>query len=140
MNIIRNGGPQRCSWECCHSSFVIAGDVNFHYEDTMNVHTRKLRDQLEIFSLVQAVNLPTHINGHILDLVIVNEPSPVHSTQVNYDLASDHFSILCSLALQKPKQSAKVVSTRSLNKIDHKKLTIRNFLLMFLILLHPPCP
>ena len=89
----------------------------------MNVHTRKLLDQLEIFSLVQTVNLPTHINGHILDLVIVNEPSPVHSTQVNYDLASDHFSILCSLALQKPKQSAKVVSTRSLNKIDHKKFS-----------------
>ena len=107
----------------CQSSFVIAGDVNFHYEDTMNVHTRKLRDQLEIFSLVQTVNLPTHINGHILDLVIVNEPSPVYSTQVNYDLASDHFSILCSLALQKPKQSAKVVSTRSLNKIDHKKFS-----------------
>ena len=79
----------------------------------MNVQTRKLRDQ----------HLPTHINGHILDLVIVNEPSPVHSTQVNYDLASDHFSILCSLALQKPKQSAKVVSTRSLNKIDHKKFS-----------------
>ena len=87
------------------------------------MYTRKLRDQLEIFSLVQTVNLPTHINGHILDLVIVNEPSPVHSTQVNYDLASDHFSILCSLALQKPKQSAKVVSTRSLNKIDHKKFS-----------------
>ena len=48
---------------------------------------------------------------------------PVHSTQVNYDLASDHFSILCSLALQKPKQSAKVVSTRSLNKIDHKNFS-----------------
>ena len=47
------------------------------------------------------------------------EDNVVHSTSVCHDLASDHYAVLCHLAVQKPKCPAKFVSTRSIRKINH---------------------
>eukprot|EP00745_Piridium_sociabile_P012062 TRINITY_DN18726_c0_g1_i1.p1 TRINITY_DN18726_c0_g1~~TRINITY_DN18726_c0_g1_i1.p1 ORF type:complete len:1158 (-),score=142.61 TRINITY_DN18726_c0_g1_i1:196-3669(-) len=105
-------------------SIVIAGDFNFHFDNAMNVNTRKLCDQLDMFSITQTVSEPTHISNHILDLVMhKNFDNLIHSTRTVHDLASDHYSILCHLAIQKPKRPAKFVSTRSVSKIDHNKFS-----------------
>ena len=68
------------------------------------------------FNLTQFVNLPTHIHGNILDLVLCIDSDLVqniviHSTQDNY-LVSDHFMITFSIPCyppSKPKASSHYV-------------------------------
>ena len=59
-------------------------------------------EMLDSNNLIQHVKSPTHLNDHILDLIITrSEEDLVSETEVS-SLISDHLSIHCSLALQKP--------------------------------------
>ena len=49
---------------------LILGDFNFHYEDLLNTDASRLRDILSNHSLCQHVSGPTHMDGHMLDLII----------------------------------------------------------------------
>ena len=72
-----------------------------------------------MFSLVQAVNEPTHGRGHTLDLVLhTATDNLVHSTRAGHDLTSDNTAILCRLAVQKPIQTVKFKSIHCLSKIS----------------------
>eukprot|EP00745_Piridium_sociabile_P014218 TRINITY_DN20961_c0_g1_i1.p2 TRINITY_DN20961_c0_g1~~TRINITY_DN20961_c0_g1_i1.p2 ORF type:complete len:290 (-),score=34.81 TRINITY_DN20961_c0_g1_i1:2017-2886(-) len=106
----------------CQNNIVLAGDFNFHVDDPNDASARKLCEQLEMFNLTQTVTEPTHKCGHTLDLVVHrNDDNIVYSTNVCHDLASDHYAVLCHLAVQKPKHPATFVCTRSIRKIDHDK-------------------
>ena len=53
--------------------------------------------------LKQHVNVPTHVSGHTLDLMITREHDPVISSVPVADrYLSDHASVLCSLNNAKP--------------------------------------
>ena len=79
------------------SPSIITGDFNIHVDNPSSCHTTRLNSTLQSLDLKQHINFPTHVHGHILDLLItpsdclaVNSVSPV-------DLVSDHFCIKATL-------------------------------------------
>jgi hypothetical protein len=100
---------------------LIVGDFNFHWEKTTDANCIKLKNMLDSSNLVQHVKDPTHIRGHILDLVISrNEDSIVQSTSVS-SLLSDHHAVHCSLSFQKPPLPRKTIHFRKYKAIDQKQ-------------------
>ena len=74
---------------------------------------------MESFNLVQSVDQPTHFSGHILDLVITRKSESIIECHPSIDyLFSDHFSVLCTLNLDKPVLSVKEVSYRKIYSVD----------------------
>ena len=64
---------------------------------------RAFLDLLASMGLKQHVNVPTHVSGHTLDLMITREHDPVISSVPVADrYLSDHASVLCSLNSEKP--------------------------------------
>jgi hypothetical protein len=109
----------------CQTAIIIAGDFNFHFDNVLDTNTTKLCNQLDMFSLIQTVKEPTHTSGHTLDLVLVKAlENIVYSTRTYHDLSSDHFSILCHLAIKKPTHTSKVISSRPFSKINHDQFAI----------------
>lgn len=49
---------------------MIAGDLNFHMENSNNALTGQFIEILETFDLKQHVFSPPHASGHTLDLLI----------------------------------------------------------------------
>ena len=75
---------------------ILLGDLNFHL-DQHDTWTLKFYDILEQFSFTQVVNIPTHIQGHILDALCVRDSfSWAISPKVIGGL-SDHQAIMFSL-------------------------------------------
>jgi len=106
----------------CNNRIVISGDFNFHVDDAADTNARKLLRQFDMYNLKQTVTEPTQRYGHTLDLVVHrNDDDIIHSTNVCHDLASDHYAILCHLSTPKLKCPPKIISTRSIAKIDHVK-------------------
>ena len=102
---------------------IIAGDFNVHYENVSDSKTMKIRDIISMFNFVQSVTEPTHVHGHILDLVLYPcFDSFVSSTNVCHDLTSDHMSVLCKLSIPKPAHHRTTKTIRSIHKIDKTKL------------------
>ena len=54
----------------CPEPLVIAGDFNFHMDLVHSKDAVTFNELLETFGLSQHVSVPTHIFGHILDLII----------------------------------------------------------------------
>ena len=51
-------------------SFILTGDYNFHVEVNEDHDARAFLDLLASMGLKQHVNLPAHVSGHTLDLMI----------------------------------------------------------------------
>ena len=68
---------------------VLVGDFHFHYENMHDNSANNFRELVESFNLTQHVTEPTHVHGHILDLVFTTCKSPqspsdtIHSIYVN---------------------------------------------------------
>ena len=78
---------------------VLVGDFNIHYDDLSKAD--KLIDLLDTFGLIQHVKTPTHIHGHILDLVISwAVDQSVASVTVKPMSIADHHCIDCVLAMR----------------------------------------
>ena len=62
-------------------SLILTGDYNFHVdvEDDPDARAFSL-DLLASMGLKQHVNVPTHVSGHTLDLMITREHDPVISS------------------------------------------------------------
>ena len=107
------------------NSIIIAGDFNFHFEDSSNPNTKKIRDIADTFSFVQTVSEPTHGRGHTLDLVFHRDSgSLIYSTRTCHDLTSDHISILYRLSFSKPMHTVKFESIRFIRKINMDDFSI----------------
>ena len=101
------------------NSIIIAGDFNFHLEDSSNPNTKDIRDIADMFSLVQTVREPTHRRDHTLDLVFHKDSDNlIFSTRTCHELTSDHISILCRLSFSKPIHTVKFESIRFIRKIN----------------------
>ena len=84
---------------------------------------RAFLDLLASMGLKQHVNVPTHVSGHTLDLMITREHDPVISSVPVADrYLSDHASVLCSLNSEKPDCVAKIIRYRQLRAIDFDAL------------------
>ena len=61
-------------------SLILTGDYNFHVDVADDTDARAFLDLLASMGLKQHVNVPTHVSGHTLDLMITSEYDPVISS------------------------------------------------------------
>ena len=98
---------------------LITGDFNFHVDvptDPINIHFRELLDAMGI---VQHVKQPTHIHGHILDLIITRQSDDfVAEEPLSETFISDHAAVICSLRTRRPVIELKQAEYRKLKSID----------------------
>lgn len=51
-------------------SVLILGDFNLHVDDDTDCYSKRFNECLQSYGLVQHVKTPTHISGHVLDLIL----------------------------------------------------------------------
>ena len=56
-----------------HSNIIIMGDLNFHWNDFTNPLIHILDNSIQALGLDQVVDQPTHKNGNILDLIMIED-------------------------------------------------------------------
>jgi hypothetical protein len=79
---------------------LIVGDINVHLDVVDDPHAVRLEQLLEGHRLVQHVQTPTHVNDHLLDVVISRDDMPVRSLRVDPPgILSDHSLIVGQLQL-----------------------------------------
>lgn len=79
----------------CPEPLVIAGDFNFHMDLMHSKDAETFNELLETFGLSQHVLVPTHIFGHILDLIITRSTNDLILGPINATFRlSDHFLVV----------------------------------------------
>ena len=108
-----------------NAELLIVGDFNFHMDDLMDGNAIRFSRLLETFDLKQYVKAPTHLYGHILDLVITR--SAAVSLVSNFRVAEqpiwDHKAITFNFTLSKPPIIRKTVISRALKNLDVEAFT-----------------
>ena len=85
------------------ASLMIAGDLNFHMENSNNALTRQFIEILETFDPKQHVLSATHASGHTLALLITRSNEElVRNVKIHDPMISDHLAVFCNLSLKKP--------------------------------------
>ena len=82
-------------------ALVHKSSFNFHMDDSNDHHSKRLTDLLNCHGMRQYVNEPTHVGGHILDLIISRPQASVTDVMVK-DLFEDHYAVHCHIDLGKP--------------------------------------
>ncbi|KAL8579614.1 hypothetical protein ACOMHN_025567 [Nucella lapillus] len=75
------------------------------------------------FSLSQAVNFPTHRNGHTIDWCVFREEELIlRSVSRGPSLTSDHMPVMCYLDIAKPASTPVFQTVRNLRAIDKSQI------------------
>jgi hypothetical protein len=99
---------------------LVMGDFNFHVGDNTSPDANRLISLLHGMNMKQHVNEPTHVKGHVLDLVITRSSEPlIQHLQVLGAVISDHCPVMVDLPMQKPVSQKKEVQYRKVKAIDH---------------------
>ena len=118
-------------------SLLIAGDFNFHVDDTSDAVAANFLGLLESFDLRQHVHSYTHIAGHTLDLVISRSAESIlNVTSVDdSSIISDHYTVCVGLQFVQPSWERKRIRARELKAIDIEQFKQDIGLLLYWILL-----
>ena len=105
-------------------NFIISGDINLHM-DTDPTYSRKFKEILDTFNLVQHVQLPTHLKGHTLDVIITynNNPDISNIEAKEYNEISHHYLIGFNVNAIPIMKTEKLICYRNIKGIDLKKFT-----------------
>ncbi|XP_033112549.1 uncharacterized protein LOC117113348 [Anneissia japonica] len=98
-------------------NLLITGDFNLHIDKSDNPQTIHFLDILDSTNFVQLINSPTHRLGHILDLIVTNNPSVILSTSVHQNNLSDHFVLQVDVDVSKSSVLKKEIIFRSFKDI-----------------------
>ena len=102
-------------------SFVIWGDFNI-LVDTDCIDQQKFLNLLDSANFLQSVNKPTHLHGHILDLILSPSDSNFIGDVTVGDLILDHALVKCHLDFACPLlPEVSGISYRRYHKIDMQK-------------------
>lgn len=105
---------------------IIAGDINIHMEEN-ELYSNRFKDILGTFNITQHVDLPTHVHGHTLDVILTFSENPHISnlSSEEYDV-SHHFLIDFYMDIIPEKIKYKTISFRNTKNInvDQMKNTI----------------
>ena len=103
-----------------NDNIYIFGDFNIHFEKKSDDSTtRKFKDLLDELSLKQPIAVPTHKDGHNLDLLLMRDSLFESPAPPVLDMAlSDHFVIQLNLPYHRTKPETKVINTRNIKSID----------------------
>ena len=121
-----------CRHAVCTEEVIITGDLNFHLDNVLNTNTKQLHSILDGLGLEQKVNEPTHVAGHILDVLIMRTESTIlKDVQVRDPclineqgkLIKDHFAVHWTLDIDKPEPLVKKIQYRDVRNIDYNKLS-----------------
>ena len=97
----------------------ISGDFNVHLDVSDDADTIAFADLLESLCLTQHVKSPTHVMGHILDLIITRSSDNIIKGTPSPDcFLSDHCSVLCFLNVTKVLAIVKHINFRKLKSLD----------------------
>ena len=107
------------SHELTKNRLIICDYFNIHIDNKSDHATRKFISTLTDFELVQHTNIPTHLSGHTLDLVITraNDDFMTKSPETQ-ELFSDHFDVKFQYDLNNGDKGYKFVTFRKLKNID----------------------
>ena len=99
---------------------LIAGDFNFHIDDTTDTAAANFLSLLESFDLQQHVRSCTHRAGHTLDLVITRDAEYILNGISVDDSSeiSDHYTVCADLRFVKPNWERKRICGRKLKAIN----------------------
>lgn len=101
------------------SDLVIMGDFNIHLDSPDEHYSSTFSSTLEAFDLKQHISSPTHASGHILDLLITRDKTPIIDYGVSEQSMSDHSAIFCRLPVPVNSLPSRTVKTyRKLSSID----------------------
>ena len=101
-----------------YDNFLLAGDFNIHMDIKNDESSKKLCAVLNTFGLKQHVDLPTHAGGHILDLVISRDSTPlVESISVEEGI-SDHHSVFVDISIAMKKRNVVKKTFHQFKKLD----------------------
>ncbi|KAJ1188596.1 hypothetical protein NDU88_005355 [Pleurodeles waltl] len=103
------------------TDYILLGDLNFHLENTNDINTTNLIDNLDNLGLKQLITSPTHTAGQTLDLIFSasNHVSFNHTTEPHWtDHRCIHFSfqkpVTHHLTTQPPSRYWNRISTEQL--------------------------
>ena len=105
--------------EISNSDLLIVGDFNYHFDNSSDRNTQKMKDLFEMYGLKQSVIGPTQKSGHTLDWII-SRPSEniLRKTYISNDLTSDHNCIVCDLNIPDTQLSKEYKQFRNIQSID----------------------
>ena len=99
------------------SDLIIMGDFNFHLDSPDDHYSSAFSSLLDNFDLKQHILSPTHSSGHILDLIITQNSTPISDIGTIDHSLSDHCTISCRYrVIQSPPK--KVSPRRLCHDID----------------------
>ena len=94
-------------------------DMNIHLDNPLQSLTKQSLTTLSLYSLVQVINKPTHMCGHIIDWVIVRPDDDIHKKFTFTDsLESDHYCTKSYFNVSVSKPSTLYRTVRNIAKID----------------------
>ncbi|XP_028394499.1 uncharacterized protein LOC114518695 [Dendronephthya gigantea] len=104
----------------CKEALMICGDFNIHVDSIEDLEAMKFCDLFESVGLKQHVQEATHVQGHVLDLIIMRVSDYIIISQPKVDrYISGHASVVCSLATAKPipgKRKVRYLKIKSVNR------------------------
>ena len=97
---------------------LVVGDFNFHMDKPNDPDTRRFVQLYNPLGFDQFVTEPTHVKGHILDIVLCRARTLVTSVNVDNLYMSDHFLLTIGTDFSRPRVPRKVVKCRNVKGID----------------------
>ena len=100
---------------------IIIGDFNLHFENSNDIYVKNFKTLIGEHGLDQAINGPTHIKGHTLDLILIRSDvhgEPIANINISDMGLSDHFVISFQLFSGKLPAQKKCVTSRNIKSID----------------------
>ncbi len=103
----------------CDELLCVAGDFNIHMNKPNDTDQVRLSSMLKSYGLLNHVNIPTHIHGNTLDLIITrdNDEMNLSAPSAGYML-SDHFFVTTKLGFPRPDLTVKSITYRNTKGID----------------------
>ena len=101
-------------------NLYIVGDFNLHVNKSTDKVATRFVQIMDSMDLIQRVKKPTHIKGNTLDLMF-HRTNDNLVTDVNIECnhtMSDHYSVIFSLNLDKPKRERKIIEYRNTKNIN----------------------
>ena len=100
------------------SRFAILGDFNIHWDKPSDSHVKRFMELIDSLNMIQHVQDPTHIDGHIIDLIFTRADNHGITSTRTSSLLSDHCWINSVVDMEKPSVPRKSIEYRKYRSID----------------------
>ena len=97
---------------------LILGDFDVHFDDSESVESKQLNALFEPYNLHQHVSLPTHQQGHTIDLSLTRADDAPEEVWVTDPLISDHSAVIFQLSTSKPPVPVRTLQSRNFQAFD----------------------